>query len=177
MEFRVKEPEIRLIQNFVNDSEALFEHLETSVEWDVRMKARKTASFGVSYNYSGITYPQNEMPAQLASICNNINSVLGFLPNNCLLNYYIDGKSSMGYHSDSSEELLPGTGVAIISLGSIRSISYKNKANKEVVVKYPLEPGTLLYMDDQVQQNWLHAIPKEHGVGSRISLTFRHIIK
>lgn len=173
----MNEPKIRLIQNFVDDSEALFKLLETSIEWDERMKARKTASFGVSYNYSGITYPKTEMLPQLVSICNNINSVLGFLPNNCLLNYYTDGKSSMGYHSDSSEELLPGTGVAILSLGSTRSISYKNKANKEVSVKYPLKSGTLLYMDEKVQQNWLHAIPKENGVGSRISLTFRHIIK
>ena len=37
--------------------------------------------------------------------------------------------------------------------------------------------GALLYMDDVVQENWLHAIPKQKGVGPRISLTFRHIIK
>ena len=32
-------------------------------------------------------------------------------------------------------------------------------------------------MDNDVQQKWMHAIPKEQNVGERISLTFRHIIK
>ncbi len=141
------------------------------------MKARKTASFGVSYDYSGITYPQVDMLPCLNDICDKIENTIGFRPNNCLMNYYTDGNSSMGYHSDSTEELLKGTGVAIISLGAIRAISYRSKADKKIKIRYNLESGTLLYMDDEVQKNWMHAIPKEVGVGERVSLTFRYIMK
>ncbi|WP_431687688.1 alpha-ketoglutarate-dependent dioxygenase AlkB [Hahella sp. NBU794] len=81
------------------------------------------------------------------------------------------------YHSDSSEELAPGTGVAIISLGAERRISYRSKADKAHVVTYMLEHGALLYMDKGVQDRWMHAIPKMPGVGERISLTFRLILK
>ena len=173
----MEEPGIKIIDSFLNEPEKLFQYLTDNVRWEERMKARKTASFGVSYDYSGITYEQTKIPEVLLPICKNVEKEIGFLPNNILLNYYPDGSSSMGYHSDSSEELLPETGVVIISVGSEREISYKNKYDKDLVVKYLLKAGALLYMDNEVQEKWLHAIPKKNGIGPRISLTFRHIIK
>ncbi|MDG9666134.1 alpha-ketoglutarate-dependent dioxygenase AlkB [Hahella sp. CR1] len=170
-------PDIILQTAFVERPDALFRELKDNVAWDERLKARKTASFGVSYDYSGMSYPQTELPENLARVGRDIEKTLGFYPNNCLLNYYPDGESSMGYHSDSSEELAPGTGVAIISLGAERRISYRNKADKAHVVTYMLEHGALLYMDKGVQDRWMHAIPKMPGVGERISLTFRLILK
>jgi alkylated DNA repair dioxygenase AlkB len=103
--------------------------------------------------------------------------MLGFVPNNCLLNFYEDGNSSMGFHSDSSEELESGTGVAIVSLGSVRNLVFRSKVDKSVEYAYPLQPGSLVYMTKEVQDHWLHAIPKLVGAGPRISLTFRSIIK
>ena len=157
--------------------ESMFAEIRNSVDWDERIKARKTASFGVSYNYSGITYPKTPMMKCLITVCDKIESAIAFRPNNCLMNYYLDGNSTMGYHSDSAEELKQGTGVVIISLGAERTISYRSKLDKEHKVKYKLKNGALLYMDKDVQQKWMHAIPKESGVGERISLTFRHILK
>lgn len=169
-------PNLVIIEGVINNPQHLFENLLANVQWDERIKARKTASFGVPYDYSGMTYPQCEMLPILKSACDSIRQALGYEANNCLLNYYPDGNSSMGYHSDSSEELFEGTGVAIISVGAERQINYKNKADKSIIHRYSLKPGTLLYMDKQVQDDWLHAIPKQKDVGERISLTFRHII-
>jgi alkylated DNA repair dioxygenase AlkB len=70
-----------------------------------------------------------------------------------------------------------GTGVVIISLGAERHIYYRRKSDKEIKYKYLLKNGSLLAMDKQVQDEWMHAIPKENGIGERISLTFRNIIK
>ncbi|MEK7483115.1 MAG: alpha-ketoglutarate-dependent dioxygenase AlkB, partial [Planctomycetota bacterium] len=97
--------------------------------------------------------------------------------NNCLLNYYLDGNSTMGFHSDSSENLLDGTGVAILSLGSERSITYRSQLDKKVNFFYILKKGMLLYMSTQIQKDWVHAIPKQINAGERISLTFRAISK
>lgn len=170
-------PNIKIIDDFISDADTLFTKIKDSVEWDERIKARKTASFGVPYNYSGITYPQKNMPFYLINLCREINRSIGFLPNNCLMNYYPDGSSSMGFHSDNSEELEHGTGIVIVSLGNQRHIIYRLIKNKELKVKYALTPGALLYMDKNIQNEWQHAIPKEKGVGERISLTFRHILK
>lgn len=164
-------------EQFLGGSQDLFLRLKQSVPWDERMKARKTASFGVAYDYSQITYPESSMPIELQVVCKKLEAALGFLPNNCLLNFYEDGLSSMGFHSDSSEELAPGTGVAIISLGDVRSIVFRSKTNRSMEFSYPLLSGSLLYMTREIQDHWLHAIPKAAEAGERISLTFRAITK
>jgi alkylated DNA repair dioxygenase AlkB len=170
-------PPIEIKAAFIGAADVLFEWLKNSVEWDKRMRARKTASYGVAYNYSQITYQAKEMLPELEGICGRIEQELGFRPNNCLLNYYPDGGASMGFHSDSSEELEAGTGVAIVSLGSVRAMTYRKKDDKSVQMEYPLASGSLLYMPDEVQQQWLHAVLKSEKVGARISLTFRSIVK
>jgi alkylated DNA repair dioxygenase AlkB len=170
-------PALHLEERFLRESHQLFLKLKQSVDWDERMKARKTASFGVSYDYSQITYPKSPMPMELQDVCIKLEEALGFLPNNCLLNYYKDGLSSMGFHSDSSEELVQGTGVAIVSLGELRSIVFRSKSDKSVEFSYPLPSGSLLYMTKQIQDHWLHAIPKAANADERISLTFRAIVK
>ena len=114
---------IIIIEDFINNADDLFQQIGKSVKWDERIKARKTASFGVAYNYSGITYPEIPMMACLIPICQKIESQLGFLPNNCLMNYYLDGNSKMGYHSDSAEKFKKDTGVAILSCRASHYIS------------------------------------------------------
>ena len=154
----------------------MFDRIKDLVVWDERLRSRKTASFGVAYNYSGMTYPAVDMLDALIPICDRIEEEIGFMPNNCLLNYYPDGNSTMGYHSDNISELKAGTGVAIVSLGAARYIHYRHKGDRAIEYKYLLNSGALLYMNDKIQQHWLHAIPKQLEASERISLTFRHIL-
>ena len=169
----VNQPPIHVNDRFIGDPAALFAWIQDHVDWDTRMKARMTASFGVSYDYAQMSYEPLPMPAVLRDIADRVESELGFLPNNCLLNRYPDGQSSMGFHSDEVAQLVPGTGVAIVSVGATRSIAFRLKADKAVQFDCPLPAGSLLYMSDQVQQDWLHAIPRDDDAGERISLTFR----
>ncbi|WP_432728037.1 alpha-ketoglutarate-dependent dioxygenase AlkB family protein [Variovorax sp. W6] len=169
-------PPIHLDPAFIASPDALLEWLRSAVKWDERMRARKTASFGVPYDYSQIAYEPVPMPSELEVLCDRIEAELDFRPNNCLLNHYADGVSSMGFHSDDVTALAPGTGVAIVSIGATRSIAYRSKADRNLRFEYPLPHGSLLYMSDAVQRDWLHAIPKAEGVGERISLTFRAIL-
>ena len=73
--------------------------------------------------------------------------------------------------------LASGTGIAIISVGSVRSIMFRHKVDRDCQFEYPLPSGSLLYMSEQIQQEWLHAIPKIAGAQERVSLTFRSINK
>jgi alkylated DNA repair dioxygenase AlkB len=170
-----RSPDIHIEDDFVNDPNQLFETLLEKVSWDERLRARKTASFGVPYNYSGMSYPTIDMLDELVPLCKEVNRKLDFYPNNCLLNYYPDGSSSMGFHSDSIEELAADTGVVIVSLGAERSIIFRSKADKSIEFSFPLKSGSLLYMSQQVQEEWLHAIPKVELSEERISITLRLI--
>lgn len=167
------EPEIELEDDFYSDHESLFRTLLTSIEWDNRMAARRTASFGQPYNYSQIDYPELPIPHELHPLLERLNARLGINFNNCLLNFYETGNNTMGFHSDDTTGLIAGTGVAIVSLGSVRDITYRSKSQPELQRSYPLKPGSLLYMDEGVQEDWVHAIKRQKDAGPRISLTWR----
>lgn len=169
-------PDVVLIERFVAEPEALFLELSSTTPWDERMRARKTASFGIPYNYSGMTYPDAPMPKRVGDLGEAMRERLGFSPNNCLANYYPDGGATMGFHSDSITELAPGTGVAIVSLGSARILRFRFLEDRSVGHDYELTPGSLLYMPAEVQRRWQHGVPKQEGAGPRISLTFRCLV-
>ena len=116
----------------------LFDFIINNCDFDRSMKARWTASFGKSYDYNGMSYPAIPFPDNFTNILNSINDTIGFHPNNCLINLYHDGKSSMGYHSDNTDILTPRTGVVIISLGSDRILRFKNKLDGSIIVDYTL---------------------------------------
>lgn len=149
-------------------------YLIENINWDNRMSSRKTASFGKSYNYSQIEYAENTFDYNLELIRKAISKVVGFEPNNCLVNYYLDGKSKMGFHSDQTDILCDSTGVVIISLGDVRTFRFRNIENKEVFKDYILNPGSLFYMSSEIQNEWQHSVLK--GKSERISLTFRKLI-
>jgi alkylated DNA repair dioxygenase AlkB len=112
---------------------------------------RHYTSFGAPYNYSNMTYPEVPMPGDLQEVCEAINQHSNFIPNNCLINNYVEGTSSMGFHSDSVAELVPGTGVAIVSLGETRTLTFRRTQQRDIRWGCPLPHGSLLYMPLEVQ--------------------------
>lgn len=167
------QPDVLFEAEFVAEADALFAGVRDGTEWDARMRARLTASFGQPYNYSGISYPTTAWPVALERVVDALERRLGFRPNNCLANYYPTGDATMGFHSDSVAELVPGTGVAIVSLGAERVLRFRNIADRLILRDYPLPSGSLLYMPAAVQAEWKHAVPAQPDCGPRISLTFR----
>ena len=167
---------ITYIDNFIDGDISLFNLIRDTSDWDRSMTSRLTTSFGVPYNYSGINYVTTGIPNYLNDVVNRINDVIGFTPNNCLINYYLDGNSRMGYHSDRTDILSPNTGVVIISLGSTRILRFRNINDRSLIVDYPLLSGSLFYMSADVQNHWMHSIPNDDSLDGRMSLTFRNLV-
>lgn len=166
---------IFLLKHFNVEGNSLFYEIKNAVDWDNTIKSRKTASFGKPYNYSNQTYGINEIPIFILEIIDKIEKIVDFRPNNCLINYYYDDNSKMGYHSDQIDILDSNTGIIIISLGSSRVIRFKNKIENNFF-DIILEPDSLLYMTQEIQKKWLHSIlPSNNKENERISLTFRKI--
>jgi len=166
---------ITYIEKFIEAPQLLQDELDRNAPWDEAMAARKTASYGVAYNYSQMAYPYREMPLMLATLTGRIRETLGFEPNNCLINYYPDGKSKMGFHADQTDILEPGTGIVIISLGATRTLRFRKMEDKATILDYALAAGSLFYMTQEIQQHWQHAIPASEVTEGRMSLTFRKI--
>lgn len=167
---------IEIDSNFYSQHAELFRSLMDTIQWDESMRARKTASFGQPYNYSQMHYESTPLPSCLEPLVDRLQVRLGIIFNNCLINFYQSGANTMGFHSDETLGLVPGTGVAIVSLGSPRDITYRSIDDPTVRRSFTLDPGSLLYMDDDTQKYWQHAIQRSEGAGPRISLTWRAVL-
>lgn len=166
---------ITYIENCIGNPAELFNILTKTINWDERMAARKTASFGKAYNYSQIDYPDQEFLPEIKKIIKQLTPIIGFEANNCLINFYGDGKSKMGYHSDQTDILETDTGIAIVSIGEPRILKFRKIENPEFFLTYELTAGSLVYMTQEIQKIWQHSIPKSNTENGRISLTFRKI--
>jgi alkylated DNA repair dioxygenase AlkB len=129
-----------------------------------------------AYRYSGLSLAPQPFTPLLARIREAAESVTGRPYNSVLLNYYRDGRDSMGMHSDDEPELGPAPAIASVSFGATRDFILRHKAGKETL-KLPLTDGSLLFMAGRMQANWMHGINKTaKPLGPRINLTFRNIV-
>lgn len=162
---------IRYIEEFLSAPEELFRLLKENVEWDESQINRKTASFSVPYNYSENT----RFIPELTNIINRIEHEFDFEPNNCLINYYLDGQSKMGFHAEQTDMLDDNSGIAILSIGEIKTLHHKNVGPIEPLFDFELPSGSMIFMTQEVQRVWQHSIPQSEVTGGRMSLTFRRI--
>ncbi|KRD10037.1 hypothetical protein ASE21_09955 [Flavobacterium sp. Root901] len=154
----------------------MFHEIANNTEWDDSMAARKTASYGKPYNYNNMTYAEKKFPAYISELAKIVEERIYFDPNNCLINYYYKSDSKMGFHSDQIDILYENTGIAIFSLGSNRIMKFKNKKDKSISFEVELQSQSLIYMTQNFQNDWLHAIlSSSQENNERISITFRKI--
>jgi alkylated DNA repair dioxygenase AlkB len=181
---------IRIEDNFFNqiDSDELLTKLISKLPWEsmvIKMFGRDTTiprlqcwigDEGCNYKYSGKKLNRQNWTKDLTMIREKIYKEFKIDFNSVLVNYYRDGKDSMGWHSDDEKELGHNPTIASISFGSERDLVFKNKINKETLSIAQVH-GCLILIDGKTQKNWQHSIKKTRKViGPRINLTFRNII-
>ena len=132
---------------------------------------------GALYSYSGIKLHPLPWTQTLKALKATVESTCGQSFNSVLLNYYRDGRDSMGMHSDDEPELGPEPVIASVSLGEERVMHFKHRTRREIdTLKLPLPSGSLLIMRGQTQRCWRHGVNKtSRSCGPRINLTFRRI--
>ena len=182
--------ELYYLENFLNLQEAsqYFQKLYSDISWEQDeflmygkkiISKRKVAWYGskeFDYAYSGNHRKGKPWTKELLDIKKIIEGASKDSFNSCLLNLYQEGAEGMGWHSDNEKELLPKATIASISLGSHRKFSFKHKQTKETV-SLRLHNGSLLLMKGEIQDHWLHQLPKTKKIiDARINLTFRSII-
>ncbi len=171
-----------------NKSNMLFSEINTLTPWQndiVNMFGKKIflsrkvawyADEGITYTYSGETKRGIPFNKTLLELKKNVEEFCREKFNSCLLNLYHNGAEGMGWHSDNEPELEKNGTIASLSLGAERNFHFKHKKTGQKV-SILLENGSLLLMQGEIQQHWLHALPKSKKVkDARINLTFRNII-
>lgn len=137
---------------------------------------RKVAWYGIEtfeYTYSKKTKKALLFTPLLTELNTIVEKVTGEKYNSCLLNYYHNGNEGMGWHADNEKELVKHSSIASLSFGAERRFIFKNKTTNEKV-EVLLESGSLINMYGEIQDNWLHSLPKTKKIMQpRINLTFR----
>lgn len=127
------------------------------------------------YRYSGLSLAPLPFTPLLDTIRRAAEEATGRSYNSVLLNYYRDGRDSMGMHSDDEPELGAEPAIASVSFGATRFFILRHKTSRQTL-KLPLTDGSLLCMAGSLQANWMHGINKtSRPLGARVNLTFRKI--
>jgi len=170
------------------ESDEHLKHLINDIAWKQEaikifgkqvMQPRLTAWYGdgdKSYSYSGITMHPHNWTTTLLQIKQRIETVAGVRFTSALLNYYRDGKDSMGWHRDNEKELGINPVIGSVSFGNSRTFQLRNYADKKIVHSIELTHGSLLLMRGETQHYWEHQLPKRAVAGARINITFRVIL-
>ena len=171
------------------EAETLQKNLIEKIQWrqdKIKMfgklldQPRLTAFYGDAnkhYSYSGIMMAPVDWNEDLLFIKSRIEKFVGIRFTSVLLNYYRDGKDSMGWHADDEKELGLNPIIGSVSFGETRNFQMRHKTQKEIKkVDIPLSNGSFLLMKGATQHFWQHQIPKtSKELSSRINLTFRVI--
>ena len=87
---------------------------------------------------------------------------------------YRDGHDSVAWHGDRIPEEIVEPVVAIVSLGSPRTLRMRRKTRRAETRAFRLLPGDLFVMGGESQRTWEHSVPKVARAGPRLSVQFRH---
>lgn len=180
-----------------SEQEWMFEQLRSEIQWQERyffnkdrvmvVQPRLMCWFGDSgYTYSGQTIAPHKLSPLLEMLRDRVQEKTGFEFNSLLANLYRDDKDGVDWHSDAVECLGRAPTIASLSFGATRTFELRQNpvagGNEDEDfklsqhVKVPLEAGMLIVMEDAMQADWQHRVPKEyHHREPRINLTFRKI--
>jgi len=137
-----------------------------------------------SYNFSGVEMqPDPEIP-DLVQRCIDyarehwVETIDGteLEWNGALVNWYPDGSSYIGAHSDDERDLVPGVPILSFSFGGVRTfrIKAKNKNSAVPMKDFRTENCSLIEMGGAMQQEYKHEITKTaKHVEPRINITIR----
>ena len=127
----------------------------------------------VGYKYSNQLSKSKPLTPSLKLLLEIVNNEFKGNFNGILVNEYMDGKDTIGAHSDN-ENGLGTAGVIGISIGATRKFRIKNKKTKEKT-DILMTDGMILQMGGDFQKEFTHEIPREAKVKeSRVSFTFRY---
>jgi len=152
-----------------------FDYLESFLSHSGRRTSLLMGDEGIIYTtqYSGNVRNKNVIPwdqiPSLIQLRDLITSITGQKCTVCAIQRYPNGKIGIAPHKD--KEMIPGTKICGLSLGSTRTISFSKGGT---IIDIPLVSGSLYVMNDPTNQKWTHSIIKDYSIKDpRISLTFR----
>jgi alkylated DNA repair dioxygenase AlkB len=164
------------VAGWVRGADSLFETVVAHAPWEhrtVRMydrmveEPRLTAWYGHTLDAPSVPPILPEMAAALGGRYSRAFDGIGAA-------LYRDGHDSVAWHGDRIDPTLFEPVVAIVSLGSGRTLRLRPRERRGETLPFHLLPGDLFVMGGSTQSTWEHAVPKVARADARVSVQFRH---
>ena len=141
-------------------------------------------AFGTNgYYFSGMVHKaeaiQNDFLLEILKWVNQHALKHEFVKNreatDILMNWYPNGDSYIGPHSDNENQIVENSPIYSFSFGQNRTFKIEPKdKNDKRGWKIPMPNNSLLIMGGKMQKHFKHSVPKEKNVDeSRINITVR----
>ncbi len=162
-----------------------FNRLKTACHWQAEevkvfgkwhKLRRQSAWYGTAdYRYSGQLKTAQPWLPVLLEIKAQVEELTKDSYQGVLLNYYPDGLTAMGWHSDDERDLVLNAAIASVSFGATRRFDLRHRDGEQLSIN--LEDGSVLIMARELQQHWKHRVPLQRKIKQpRINLTFRVMV-
>ena len=139
---------------------------------------RLQKAYGRDYKFSGTIAHSDPVPEILNRLIEYMNDKYKVNFNQILINWYRDGEDYIGMHSDDESDIIKGSPVITVSLGTTRDFVLQEKKEngdgkrEREVIK--MEDNMVVVMGGTCQKTHKHGVPKRKRIkGSRISITLR----
>ncbi len=164
------------VGGWVRGADALFEVVVAAAPWEhrtVRMYDQMVAEPRLTAWY-GRTLRDDTVPAILTEMAGALRARYERAFDGVGAALYRDGRDSVAWHGDRVDPTLDEPLVAIVSLGSARTLRMRPRTRRGESRPFRLLPGDLFVMGGTAQSTWEHAVAKVARAGARVSLQFRH---
>lgn len=167
------------VPGWLTGSEPLFERLLSELPWVAERRWMYSRELDIPrltcYYDSGEPVPDPMLVQARELLSDHYRGGLGEPLTSTGLCLYRSGADSVAWHGDTiGRGRTEDTVVAILSLGSARTLALRPRGGGSARHRFALGHGDLLVMGGSCQRTWEHAIPKTvRPVGPRISVQFR----
>jgi alkylated DNA repair dioxygenase AlkB len=167
---------IEHVSGWVSGADALFATIVESASWTqrrVHMYDRMVDEPRLIAWY-GTALDDASLPPVIAPMAAALSARYGREFDGVGAALYRDGRDSVAWHGDRIPLEIVEPVVALISLGSVRTLRMRCKSRHRETRAFTFVPGDLFVMGGTSQRTWEHSVPKVAKAGPRLSLQFRH---
>lgn len=149
--------------------DTLFEEVRRAAPWQEGERPMYDRIVAVPRLHSGVWH---DPPARLRQMADALSGHYGCDLRTISANLYRDGNDSVAWHGDQVGRHRANTIVAILSLGSPRSLLLRPEGGGPSIA-YTMHSGDLVVQGGTCQRTHQHCVPKRAQAGPRISVMFR----
>ncbi|MGV1009779.1 MAG: alpha-ketoglutarate-dependent dioxygenase AlkB [Dermatophilaceae bacterium] len=167
------------LPGWLSGSDGVFDALQRMVPWQAERRPMYDSVVDVPrltrFYGEGEPLPLTVLDEARRRLTEHYRAELGEDFTTAGLCLYRDGRDSVAWHGDRiGRGSTQDTMVAILSLGSARTLALRPRGGGATALRAALGHGDLVVMGGSCQRTWEHAVPKtSKAVGPRISVQFR----